>query len=456
MTNPLSTKGAMQYGSMSQRGNQRTRALKLAAAGLMGIALLYAAHSLLRASPDMGPLQRIGEPLVYGLMIDAGSTGSRIHTFSFRKDNMQLVREDFLGLKPGLSSYVNDPAAAARSLEPLLQRARSIVPIAERESTPVFVRATAGLRAVGVIRAEKILDEVRTYLAQSGFRFDAIPWASVMDGSDEGVFSWITVNYLMGRTAGSTVGTLEMGGGSAQIAFVPSEAPPLANECAPKLLTSHLGDATVGLYSKSDLGFGLQKARSIALTAFERDNIIANNYCANKGAHVDVKVPFDDSGRAVSMGGSGDFAKCRVLVKKAVIDLRKNATCACSACGYDSVARPKPIHEYVGLAFYRERTIPLGMPARLTVTDIRKKGEEVCALSVDEVRTRYPHIPNGQATDLCLDLAYIVEHLDSGHGINEESGTVLQMSDKINNIQLGWSLGAMFSEMTKLRGKVWG
>eukprot|EP00171_Calliarthron_tuberculosum_P012937 IDg12937t1 len=364
----------MQYGSMSQRGNQRARVLKLAAVGIMAIGFLYGTHLILRVSPEQQYQKQIrGEALTYGLMIDAGSTGSRIHTFSFRKDNMRLFREDFLGIKPGLSSFVENPAEGARSLEPLLERARSIVPASQRALTPVFLRATAGLRAVGVSRAEKILEEVRTYLARSGFRFDGIPWASVMGGSDEGVFSWITVNYLLARTSAATVGTLEMGGGSAQIAFVPNHPSELGNSCAPKLINRRFADANVGLYAKSDLGFGLQKARAVTLAAFERDTILTNNQCANRGSIVNVKVPFDNTGRTVKMGGSGDFAKCRLLVKKAVIDPRKNGTCSCSICGYDSAVRPKPINEYVGLAFYRERTVPLGLKSPLRVADIRRK-----------------------------------------------------------------------------------
>ncbi len=433
----LSTKPMMGYGATSPRHSSRARALKMGAAGLLGLVLLYFAHNLLLRS-DMK----------YGLMIDAGSTGSRMHTFTFRETadgRLKLAAEDFFPVKPGLSAYVNEPIAAAHSLEPLLKRAREIVPASKREDTPVFLRATAGLRAVGVHKAELILDEVRTYLSKSGFRFDGRQSARVLDGSDEGVYTWITVNYLMGRSPFNTVGTLEMGGGSSQAAFVSKET----GKCAPETLQKEYAGRPVSLYAKSDLGFGLQKGRASALKFFESQNTLRSNPCFNRGAPLSVKVPFEE--RSVAADGSGDFVQCRRAIEQAVITPRANGTCTCSVCGYDGALRPKPIGEYVAIAFYVERTAEIGLPTPIRVQDIRRKGEEICAMSVQEVQQKYPKVPNGEATDLCLDLAFIVEHLEHGHGITEQAGTLLHVKKTIGEFELGWSLGAMFYEMSRMR-----
>lgn len=427
----------MGYGATSPRYNSRARALKMGAAGLLGLVLLYGAHNLLLRS-DMK----------YGLMIDAGSTGSRMHTFAFRETadgRLKLVTEDFFPVKPGLSAYVDDPAAGARSLEPLLQRARKIVPASKRDDTPVFLRATAGLRAVGTHKAEQILDEVRTYLSKSGFRFDGRQSARVLDGSDEGVYTWITVNYLMGRSPLNTVGTLEMGGGSSQAAFVSKEV----GKCAPETMRQEYAGRAVALYAKSDLGFGLQKGRANALKYFESQNTLRSNPCLNRGAPLTVKVPFEE--RSITADGNGNFAQCRRAIEQGVITPRVNGTCGCGLCGYDGALRPRAIGEYVAIAFYVERTAGIGLPTPIRVEDIRRKGEEICLMTVQEVQEKYPNVANGQATDLCLDLAFIVEHLEHGHGITEQAGTLLHVKNKIGEFELGWSLGAMFYEMSKMR-----
>lgn len=50
---------------------------------------------------------------VYSVIIDAGSTGSRVLTYSFIESfgekNFKLYSELFLEVKPGLSAFVNNP-----------------------------------------------------------------------------------------------------------------------------------------------------------------------------------------------------------------------------------------------------------------------------------------------------------------------------------------------------------
>lgn len=172
-------------------GRPKERAIKLTAALLLAALGTY---SLLRSSLPPPTASR-----VYGLMIDAGSTGSRVHTFAFdrvadpaaaaasaaaatsaaaakaaaaKAAKLQLHDEDFLAIKPGLSSFKTDPKAAADSLLPLLARAQEVIPASQWEQTPVFLRATAGLRMVGEEAADRILREVRQTLAASEFRFD--------------------------------------------------------------------------------------------------------------------------------------------------------------------------------------------------------------------------------------------------------------------------------------------
>lgn len=67
---------------------------------------------------------------VYNIVLDAGSTGSRIHIFKFKQVGKQLLLQSdgFHQLKPGLSSFADNPKAAADSLKPLMQEALKAVP----------------------------------------------------------------------------------------------------------------------------------------------------------------------------------------------------------------------------------------------------------------------------------------------------------------------------------------
>jgi apyrase len=66
----------------------------------------------------------------YSVVFDAGSTGSRVHVFKFKDagGGLELISDTFEQLKPGLSAYPDDPAKAADSLKPLMEKAIAAVP----------------------------------------------------------------------------------------------------------------------------------------------------------------------------------------------------------------------------------------------------------------------------------------------------------------------------------------
>jgi GDA1/CD39 (nucleoside phosphatase) family len=148
-------------------------------------------------------------PTRYALMVDAGSTGSRIHVYRFRMCASGMPRleyETFHSLQPGLSSYAADPRGAADSLRPLLEAAVAEIPERERTCTPISVKATAGLRLLGEHESREIVRHVESSLREEWpFTVVGPPGSGkgvgIMDGKDEGVYAWITINYV--RTAPS-------------------------------------------------------------------------------------------------------------------------------------------------------------------------------------------------------------------------------------------------------------
>jgi apyrase len=164
------------------------------------------------------------------VVFDAGSTGSRVHVFRFsqRSQGLELISDTFEQLKPGLgdSGWNTDPKRAAASLKPLLEKAIEAVPTDQQFSTPVELRATAGLRLLPGQAAEDILREVIQLLVQSPFQL-VTDGVTIMDGVDEGAYAWLTLNYLLGKTgrpAKELVGAIDLGGGSVQQAFALDDA----------------------------------------------------------------------------------------------------------------------------------------------------------------------------------------------------------------------------------------
>lgn len=139
---------------------------------------------------------------VYTVVIDAGSTGSRVLAFTFHRSlsdrSVKLDSEFYSHVKPGLSSFADDPKKGAETIKGLLDKAKQVVPNAHWHQTPLVLKATAGLRLLPPQKADLILEEVRKVFEESGFLITPRSVA-IMDGIDEGLFSWFTINFLLSK-----------------------------------------------------------------------------------------------------------------------------------------------------------------------------------------------------------------------------------------------------------------
>ena len=128
-----------------------------------------------------------------------------MHIFRFEQDTGKLVDDTFEQLKPGLSSYADEPDKAGASLQPLLEKAMETIPEGQRAETPVEVRATAGLRLLKPqTKSDDLLESVRETLKTYPFAFDTERDVSIMGGEDEGAFQWLALNYLLNRLEGGS------------------------------------------------------------------------------------------------------------------------------------------------------------------------------------------------------------------------------------------------------------
>jgi Golgi nucleoside diphosphatase len=105
---------------------------------------------------------------LYGIMVDAGSTGTRLSAFHFvkslRPPYMRLVAECGKHLKPGLSYYAAQPDVVYENIKPLIARAKECIPKYLWATTPMELKATAGLRLLPPYIQDRILDNVKDYL----------------------------------------------------------------------------------------------------------------------------------------------------------------------------------------------------------------------------------------------------------------------------------------------------
>ena len=238
----------------------------------------------------------IQEDSIHGLMIDAGSTGSRLHVYEWKPrvlsdpaDIAAAVAGDYISvpgtesrwtdrLRPSLDTFaqIKDDDEMLQAikdyLQPLLEFAETVLHEKRNKfgEYPIFLRATAGMRILNTEDRARVMDAVRHALrdkAYSPFAF-VDEQARVLSGEEEAIYDWTGVNFLLGtlvgQSAGSgsvvepalTHGALDLGGGSTQIAFFEPNGDIMSN-----LFKLQIGQAKHwNLYAHSFLFYGINEA----------------------------------------------------------------------------------------------------------------------------------------------------------------------------------------------------
>ncbi|KAK1989387.1 GDA1/CD39 family protein [Colletotrichum cereale] len=423
------------------------------------------------------------KPIVqYVLMIDAGSTGSRIHVYKFNNcgSTPELEHEEFKMTEKsvgGLSKYKDDPEAAAATLDDLMEVAMQTVPDKLKSCSPVAVKATAGLRMVGAENAEKILAAVRNRL-ETKYPFPVVAkeenGVAIMDGADEGVYAWITTNYLLGKIGGPdkspTAAVFDLGGGSTQIVFEPTFKGAADGGMPEKLAEGdHKYDLAFGgqkfeLYQHSHLGYGLMSARKAVHKTLIQDIFESKKSddswvkqpivhpCIAPGMVREVEVELDDNhplGKTVTFNMTGPSqaapAQCRNLAEKI---LKKDEGCKLAPCSFNGVHQPSLAKTfgredvYIFSYFY-DRTKPLGMPDSFTLREMHDLANSVCG--GEKSWDLFASIP-GALKELqgrpehCLDLNFMMALLHTGYEMPIDRE--VKIAKKIKGNELGWCLGA--------------
>jgi golgi apyrase len=84
-------------------------------------------------------------------------------------------------------------------LEPLLKYALKHIPQEHQSTTPLFLLATAGMRLLSSEQQNAILSSACAYTRQrTPFLLpDCDAHFQVIDGTTEGLYGWISINYLL-------------------------------------------------------------------------------------------------------------------------------------------------------------------------------------------------------------------------------------------------------------------
>ncbi|KAK4598512.1 hypothetical protein RGQ29_015820 [Quercus rubra] len=401
----------------------------------------------------------------YGIVIDGGSTGTRIHVFGYQVEG-QIPVYDFgktglasMRVRPGLSAFSDDPDAAGGSLRELVEFGKGRVPREHWGDTEIRLMATAGLRLLDSELQERILGSCRQVLRSSGFKFKD-DWASVITGSDEGIYAWVVANYALGTLGGDplqTTGVIELGGASAQVSFVSSESVP------PEFSHSvRFGNITYNLYSHSFLQFGQNAAFDSLRGSLISGDLNLVDESLHKGISIDPCTPkgyshnleswklspgsLEQKNRnLVDLQSKGNFSECR---SAALMLLQKgNEKCSYQHCYIGSTFIPKLQGKFLATEnfFYTSKFFRLG--SRAYLSELTLAGQRFCGEDWSKLKKKYHSFKGEDLLHYCFSSAYIVALLHDSLGVSLDDERI-GFANQVGNIPLDWALGAFILQST--------
>jgi len=392
----------------------------------------------------------------YVIIIDAGSSGSRIHVHPFTWKDKSALPEIHASVytkkvKPGLSSRALHPDLAGGDITKLVLEAKEYMTRSTTEEKPglglplsalphiqIHLQATAGLRSILPEQAEAVLDSVRDALSKTGFSFKR-QWARIISGQEEGVFGWLCANYLAGALSSEdtipTNGIAELGGASMQLTYVPmvSLANPIDDS---KLVQIKVLAREWKLYTHSYLGWGLEAVQEKHQhTAAIVDAVdLEGNPCYPRGYH---------------FSSNGNWTNCYRWLES-VVPHPTTVKCTWSSCGIDTIYQPAIVAEpffAIENFYYTSKYFGVHESERF-LKGLKEAGEVFCSRTWMDIISENEQLPVDKRADIsdlvkyCFSSAYAVRVLEVGFGMKEDTPLVVK-KDVLPQRGIDWALGSV-------------
>ncbi|XP_067883587.1 ectonucleoside triphosphate diphosphohydrolase 2-like [Heterodontus francisci] len=432
--------------------------------GVLGIILLCATTQDLEHPP----------PYKYGIVIDAGSSRTTLFIYKWpagKENDTGIVSEhnNCHVNGPGISSYAADLPAAGKSLKPCLDKTMKDIPSERHAETPLYLGATAGMRLLNLTDPEAtngVLAAIATTMKSYKFNYQG---AKILSGNEEGVFGWVTANYLLenfikygvvGRwikPVKSTVGAMDLGGASTQISFVPRgkiENP--ENEVSLRLYGNYYS-----VYTHSYLCYGrdqvMKKVFSKMMNAQGYNSTIINP-CMPKGYNTLYtqsfiydspctvrERPADYSAQNnITFIGSSKPAECLEIVNT----IFNFDFCSHNSCAFNNIYQPETTGNFLAFAafYYTMNFLQNTLNESITSqSELKNAADTICAMDFKQLKEKAPSERESRLVDYCTSSYYIYTLTTRGYKFNKQTFKNIVFQKKVADTNIGWALGYMLN-----------
>ncbi|KAM5291979.1 ectonucleoside triphosphate diphosphohydrolase 3 [Ctenodactylus gundi] len=412
--------------------------------------------------------------LKYGVVLDAGSSRTTVYVYQWpaEKENNTGVVSQTLKCTvrgSGISSHGNNPQDVPKAFDDCMRAVQEQVPAQLHGATRVYLGATAGMRLLRLqneTAAKAVLASIQSYFESQPFDFRG---AQVISGQEEGVYGWITANYLKGSflerslwhawvhpRGAETTGALDLGGASTQISFAVGDA---VGPNASDIVQVSLYGYTYRLYTHSFQCYGRDQAEKRLLAALVQNSprgLPVANPCYPREYRVTFRMGqvFDslctasqrpawyDPAGPLTFEGVGSPWQCREKVA-AMFDLE-----ACGSredCSFNGVYQPEVQGPFVAFAGFYYTASALNLSGSFSLDTFNARTWDFCTRSWAELPALLPKFDEAYARSYCFSAHFIYHLLVSGYKFTNQTWPQIHFEKEVGNSSIAWSLGYMLS-----------
>ncbi|GFO40951.1 ectonucleoside triphosphate diphosphohydrolase 7 [Plakobranchus ocellatus] len=444
-------------------------------------------------------VNEISAELHYGIVIDCGSSGSRVYVYFWPshsgnpKDLLRIQQlHDEKGeavvkkVSPGISSFENNPDAASDHIKELLLFAAQYIPEEKHAETCLHVMATAGMRMLPESAQKAILEDLKRDVKKD-FKFIAPDnHFEVITGKQEGVYAWVAINYVLDRFSHSalplghdtvsivhneksktvthtrkrTVGIIDMGGGSVQIAFEVTDQDQIKNIPSPLISEINLGcqdsdlEHSYKIYVTTFLGYGANSARERYENMLIQETKSKSQRITEDGTIRDVCLPpgmslsgKDALGHQHQFLGTGDFSACETALEPL---MNLTEPCLKSPCSINGIHQPRidMSSQFYGFSeFWYSTEDVFKMGGLYDYWTFQKKAKDFCSTPWNKLQGwykdgNYPKADEHRFRFQCFKSAWMAQIFHRGFSF-PTSFKHLVSAQLVNGKDVGWTLGAL-------------
>jgi len=266
-----------------------------------------------------------------------------------------------------------------------------------------------------------------------------------MSGTDEGIFGWFTLNFLLDRldslllkpevltrtvSQKLTTAALDLGGASTQVTFRPLSDSTLSSAPVGFLKEIRVFNQTVPIYTHSYLGNGLIATRLSILRLNNDAHKVQRKRFDTACLPAEYTLHWNYSSNLYTVRGSDNYGyeRCSAEIAKFVLA--------------SEIDKPAELtkRDIYAFGYYFDRVSQAGLVSDMiqggyaNVSDVENAAKRACA--------KKEFGPHHWEPWQCMDLTYIYSLLSRGYNLPQDKP--IFFAKKFRNMEVSWALGASY------------